>query len=247
MSHLAAVDAVILAGGLGTRLKGVLPEDLPKTLAPVHDRPFLGYLIDHLYEVGVRRVVLSLGFGADHVTNFLRRQRWPADLRCRPVVEPGPLGTGGALRHVLPELSSNPVLALNGDSFSDTNLETLLDLHRKRNAVITLSLAHVSDTSRYGKVQCRPDDSVATFSEKAGSHGPGMINVGAYMINAEVIAAIPANIAVSWEREVLPRYLDHGLYGFCEATMFIDIGTPESLRQASDFFDPSHRHLSYDH
>jgi NDP-sugar pyrophosphorylase family protein len=232
---IGSTDTVILAGGLGTRLQGVLPEGCPKAMAPVNGRPFVELQVEYLYAQGVRRIVLALGYGADRITARLEGRGWPADLRLRCVTEPKPLGTGGALRFAFPQLASDPVLALNGDSLCDADLAELLAFHARSRAGVSLVLARVPDTGRYGRVECDTGGRVTRFVEKAASAGPGLVNCGVYAVRLAVLGAMPPDAPFSWERDVLERRVGQDLYGIEAARSFIDIGTPESLRAAGAF------------
>lgn len=231
---LGVTDAVILAGGKGTRLAAVLPDGWPKTLAPIRGRPFLAYLLEDLYRRGVRRVTLCLGYGAAHVEEFLVRHRRPEDFSVHVAVEPRPLGTAGALRQALPHVRSDPFLALNGDSISDCDLDGLLASHIRWRALITVALARVGNVAGYGEVDLDADGRITRFSDKARSTGRGLVNAGVYAISPAVISGLPREGFLSWERDVLPRYAGHGLFGRMSCTWFVDIGTPESLRDAAD-------------
>lgn len=231
---LSMTDAVILAGGRGTRLAAVLPDGWPKTLAPIRGRPFLAYLLEDLYQRGVRRVTLCLGYGAAHVEEFLARHRRPEDLSVHVAVEPRPLGTAGALREAMAHVRSDPFLALNGDTYSDTDLDDLLASHIRWHAQITVALARVGNVAGYGEVDLDADGRITRFSERAQSTGRGFVNAGIYAINAAVISGLPREGFLSLERDVLPRYAGHGLFGRMSSTWFVDIGTPESLRHAAD-------------
>jgi NDP-sugar pyrophosphorylase family protein len=192
-------------------------------------------LIDQLYARGIRRIVLALGYGADHVIEMLKTHPWPAGLQIHYAVEPVPLGTGGGLRFAARQATSDPVLGLNGDTFCDADLKKLLSFHHQRDAKITIALIRQADTGRYGKVECAEDGAVTRFAEKEASSGSGWINCGVYVIAAEVLRELPANKPMSWERDVLSRYVGSGLYAVEAASRFLDIGTPESLRDAPSF------------
>lgn len=231
---LGQTDVVVLAGGLGTRLQTVLPPGLPKVLAPIGNRPFLRLLIDRLYEAGARRIVMALGYGADAVVTFLREEGWPVDLELLTSIESTPLGTGGALRHALPLLKSKTEVVMNGDTVVELDYNRMLIFHRGCGARITLALAQVPDASRYGRVKTDMDGRVIEFGEKSSKPGePGSINAGVYVLERDVIEAMPASTAISWERDVLPPHCGRGLYAFASGGSFIDIGTPHSLLAAA--------------
>ncbi|HLY74276.1 MAG TPA: sugar phosphate nucleotidyltransferase, partial [Planctomycetota bacterium] len=149
--------------------------------------------------------------------------------------ESEPLGTGGALRKALPLLSTDCILAMNGDSYVDADLGGLAASHRRRKAQLTILLTRVEDAARYGGVDVGPDGSVLGFVEK-GRSGPGLINAGVYVLGREGVQEIPAGRSVSLEREVLPARIGRGFYAQWGSYPFLDIGTPESYRQAEAFF-----------
>jgi NDP-sugar pyrophosphorylase family protein len=150
--------------------------------------------------------------------------------------ESSPLGTAGALRLALPLLGSANVLVLNGDSFSDGSLGDFWTWHCARGADATLLLAHVAETSRYGCVHVDDEGRVLRFAEKDGTSGSGWINAGVYLIERRLLKMIPADRAVSLEREMFPVWMSERLYGHQTSAAFLDIGTPESLALAADIF-----------
>ncbi|TAN64720.1 MAG: hypothetical protein EPN20_08070, partial [Magnetospirillum sp.] len=135
MRGLFGIDVVVLAGGLGTRIRGVLG-DTPKVLAPINGRPFLDHLLDHLARLGAGRAVLSLGVGADRVSDHLAHR--PPPLPVIQVIEPAPLGTAGALRHALPCLSGDPVMVMNGDTWLETDFAAFLAEHHRAGRPVSL-------------------------------------------------------------------------------------------------------------
>jgi NDP-sugar pyrophosphorylase family protein len=240
---LEGIDAVILAGGRGTRLQSVLKGG-QKVLADVAGQPFLGKLIDFYGAAGTARIVLALGYRAGDVETFMHDFQDKMDLIAS--VELEPRGTGGALRHALPHLRTPTVLVANGDSFIQADLAALLRLHRDRESAITLALASVEDTSRYGRVLVDGAGAVIRFEEKAdaplGSPGTtGFINAGIYLIERSVIAAMPRDKPISLEREVFPQWVGRGLYALASRMPFIDIGTPESWASVEGFFASGRR------
>lgn len=224
---------MILAGGLGTRLRPVVG-DRPKVLAEVRGRPFLAYLLDQLVAARVGEVVLCTGYlGAQLESAFGDSYR---NMRLRYSRESSPLGTAGALRLALPLLQSDPVLVMNGDSFCHADLEGFRRWHQAKGAKATLLLAQVSDTRRYGRVHLDTDGRVRRFREKGTTEGPGWINAGIYLLAQEVLGAIAPGRVVSLEREVFPAWIDRGLYAFTSLGPFLDIGTPEAYAAAEQFF-----------
>jgi D-glycero-alpha-D-manno-heptose 1-phosphate guanylyltransferase len=230
---LSACTAVILVGGLGTRLRSVV-SDRPKVLAEINSRPFLSYLLDQVAEAGLRHAVLCTGYRADQVQELLG-DRWH-DLTLTYSQETTPLGTGGALRLALPQLRSDTILALNGDSYCGADLAAFWDFHQHRQAAATLLLTQVPDTQRFGRVQVDEGDRIVHFEEKGDTTGPGWINAGLYLVSQGYLADIPADGPISLEKDIFPQWIDQGLYGYPAEGKFIDIGTPETYRQAADFF-----------
>lgn len=233
---LAGIDTVILAGGLGTRLRSVLP-DRQKVLADVGGRPFLGKLIDFYAAAGTPRIVLALGYRSADVEQFIARYR--GTLKLVISVEPQPRGTAGALRHALPSLQSDTVLVANGDSFADVDLAALVRFHRARRSAITLALAHVAEVSRYGQVVFEENGMVSGFLEKPPAEDgqiAGYISAGIYLIDRKVISEIAVDRSVSLEREIFPQWMGRGMFALAGDVSFIDIGTPDSWAAAGEFF-----------
>lgn len=233
MTDLVSIWAVILAGGLGTRLRAVV-SDRPKVLAEVAGRPFITYLLKQLDAAGVRHVVLCTGYQGEQVEAALGSNF--NHIRLYYSREFSPLGTGGALRFALPLLQSETILAMNGDSYCRADLEDMLRTHHQRAAKVTLLLAQTSDTSRYGLVQVAADDTVASFNEKIPGQGPGLISAGIYLLSREVLQEIPPDQAVSLEQEIFPSFVGNRMFGhLCQGNLF-DIGTAASYRDANNYF-----------
>jgi NDP-sugar pyrophosphorylase family protein len=232
MTTFANLSAAILAGGLGTRLRPVVA-DRPKVLAEVAGRPFITYLLDQLVSAGLREAVLLTGYRGDQVMEALgERYR---GLRLRYSQEEAPLGTGGALRAGLDYLRGEDVLLLNGDSFCDLDLPALGRFHACRGSGVTLALARVLDTSRYGRVRLGMVDQVIDFEEKRHSDGPGWVNAGVYLLSRRLVEALPDR-PTSLERDVLPRWVAAGkVFGYRQEGPLLDIGTPESYALAEAF------------
>ena len=233
MQNLSDITTVILAGGLGTRLRSVV-SDNPKVLAKIYNRPFLTFLLDQLVSAKARDVVLCTGFMADSIHEILGNTY--KSLKIVYSREPRPLGTGGALRLALPCFNSDPVLIMNGDSFVNVDLTAYVEWFFKRDRQASLLLVKVPDTGRYGKVIVAEDGLLSAFEEKVLNSGPGWINAGIYITKKSLVASMPAGKSFSLEREFFPSLVGKGLYGFCSNGKFIDIGTPESYRQAEKFF-----------
>lgn len=231
----AGIDAVILAGGRGSRLRGVIG-DQQKVAFSIDGRTTLERLLTYLEESKrIGRVVVCAGFDAARVREVVAD--WSGALSVQVVAEESPLGTGGALRAALDMIRGDRFVVLNGDSFFPVALSALLRLHEVREASITLSAARVPDAERFGRVVFADDGSVAGFVEKGdGAAGEAWINGGVYLVEREAIAALPAGEVRSLEHDVLTKLAGHTLWGLKWPGPFIDIGTPESLATASDFF-----------
>jgi mannose-1-phosphate guanylyltransferase len=227
------VQALVLAGGEGTRLRP-LTQTTPKPVMPLAGRPFLTFMLDWVRAHGVDEVILSCGFMSDDVRLVLGDIY--DGMRLRYVIEEEPLGTAGPVRLAFDEgLLEQRVFVLNGDVLTDIDLTAELLEHERTGARATLALYPVDDTSSYGVVPTAADGQVEQFIEKGEGDAPtNRINAGAYVIEPEVVeSAVPAGRAVSFEREVFPSLVGEGLYGFEAAGYWIDIGTPERYLEAT--------------
>jgi mannose-1-phosphate guanylyltransferase len=227
------VQALVLAGGEGTRLRP-LTYTTPKPVMPLAGRPFLTFMLDWAHAHGVDEVILSCGFLSDDVKRVLGDIY--DGMRLRYVVEEEPLGTAGPVRLAYDEgVLEERLFVLNGDVLTDIDLTAELQEHERRAARATLALYPVEDTSSYGVVPTGDDGAVEEFIEKGDGDPPtNRINAGAYVIEREVVeSAIPPGRAVSFEREVFPALVGEGLYGYEAAGYWIDIGTPERYLEAT--------------
>jgi mannose-1-phosphate guanylyltransferase len=228
------MQAVILVGGEGTRLRP-LTSGVPKTVVPLVDRPLIVYMLEWLRRHGVDDVIMSCGFLATGVRAVLGDGS-QLGIRLRFVEEPEPRGTAGALKFA-EELLDERFLMLNGDVLTDLDLSAQITQHEATGAVGTLALVPVPDPSSYGLVRVRDDRSVEEFLEKPSPDeelDTNLISAGAYVLERSVLDLIPADRKVSIEREVWPRLVDDGLYGFVdEQAYWIDIGTPARYLQVT--------------
>lgn len=230
---LESMVAVVLAGGVGSRLRPVVM-DRPKVLAEVGGRPFLAYLLDQLDQAGMREAVLCTGYMAEAIGRTLGDRYKSLTLTYSQ--ETQPLGTGGALRQALPHCFSDPILVLNGDSFIDADLGGYVEWFQGNGLEAAMFLTMVPDASRFGRVVVRPDGLIVRFEEKAGHHDAGLINAGVYLLKKQVILTIPEGKNFSLERQLFPQLMGKSLYGYLTRGRFIDIGTPESYLAAEEFF-----------
>jgi D-glycero-alpha-D-manno-heptose 1-phosphate guanylyltransferase len=220
------MKAVVLAGGLGTRLRERVPE-LPKPMAPVAGRPFLEYLLDRLVKGGVREICLSVGYRSEAVmAHFGHAYRGAA---IRYAVEAEPLGTGGAIAHAAQ--GADPVLVLNGDTLLDIDYGALLRWYAEASARVAMVLRAVPDVARYGSVLVA-DGRVSGFLEK-GRGGPGLINAGVYIVQPEVFAAFGLSGKFSFEADLLQAHCAAlSPRAWVADAYFIDIGVPEDYDRA---------------
>lgn len=233
---MKADEAIVLAGGLGTRLRGVV-DDVPKALAPVAGRPFLAWLLDALAAQGLRRVVLATGYRAEQVEAALGIDWHGVELEHSR--EPEPLGTGGALVLAAQRVSGSVFFALNGDTWLDVDYRAFGDAVIHAGARIGVALAQVPDVSRYGAARL-DGERVTGFSEK-GQTGSGFINAGVYWLRRDVLEGFAVGASFSFERDVLlPAVAREPVVGYTRTRGFIDIGVPEDYRRAQGLFGQPH-------
>ena len=231
--EMSKMTAAVLAGGLGTRLRGAV-RDRPKVLASVCGRPFLAHLLDQLVTYGVRDVVLCTGYRSEMIEDAFGGAYGPIALRYSQETEP--LGTGGALRLALPLVKSPMLMVLNGDSMCRADLNAFVRWRNTHGAPASLLLTHVDDAGRFGRVDCDEAGRISRFCEK-GRTGPGWINAGVYLLDQALLAEFPEGRNFSIERDGFPGWIERGLYGRRSQGGFLDIGTPESYEAAPAFFD----------
>ncbi len=215
-------EAIILAGGFGTRLRELVP-DLPKPMAPVAGRPFLEILLATLAQKGFTRVVLSLGFMSSNIIDHFGECYLGIELVYE--VESQPLGTGGAIRAALARCVADPVFVFNGDTYLDVEVDEL-DCLWRANHHPTIVLREVPDTARFGRVEMR-DSRILGFLEK-GTPGPGLINAGCYVFPKHILDDFPLGENFSLETEFFALYMQNIWFdGFVTHGRFIDIGVPD--------------------
>jgi len=228
--------AVVLAGGLGTRLRKLCP-NTPKPLLPVLGRPFLDWLLLYLQACGFRRAVISTGYRADQFAPYHGDQRIPG-LDLSTVEELEALGTAGGFCHAVESLQlGKNLLALNGDSLVLAPLQPILEDFARRPADAAIVAVAVEDAARYGTLDLDADGWVLGFREK--QPGAGVVNAGIYLFRERVVASFPKRHPLSFESEVFPHLLAAGrrVRAYPCAGPFLDIGTPEALASASGFLN----------
>jgi mannose-1-phosphate guanylyltransferase len=220
------MQALILAGGEGTRLRP-LTTTVPKPVVPLVDRPFIAFMLDWLRSHGVDDVVMSCGHLASGVRNVLGDGS-AYGIALRYVEEPRPLGTGGALKYAGPLLGER-FLMLNGDVLTDIDLTAQIELHERTGARATLALTPVEDPTNYGLVRTRDGGEVTEFVEKPAPDQIDTRNIsaGAYVLDRSVLDLLVEDQPASIERDVFPRLVGNGLFGYVSDGYWLDIGTPE--------------------
>ncbi len=234
-AHQSPPQAVVLVGGLGTRLKTVLGEQTPKALAEINGRPFLWYLFRYLQGQEINSVVLATA----HLSEAIRLDSGrfvPDGVHVEFSLEQSPRGTGGAVVEALPLIQSDPFLVMNGDSFVDVPLGAMIAEHSRQKAIATIGLVEVEDCARFGTVASEENGTITAFTEKQGIAAPGWINSGVYVLSKGALTSILNREVSSIERDIFPSLVGHGLRGFKVSAPFIDIGVPESYEAAGRFF-----------
>lgn len=223
-------EAVILAGGFGTRLAHVLG-NVPKPMAPVAGKPFLTYLLDRLQDAGIKRAILATGYMHEVVYNYIGHKY--KDIQIIYSQETQPLFTGGAILQAIQYIQGDNFLVFNGDTLFTINIEQLSNHHLSAQSPITIALRQVADTSRYGAVELEGTH-IKSFLEKTDSHGAGVINGGIYAINKRWLVNQVLPTKFSFEKDMLQQ--QSGLEGIAFNDYFIDIGIPEDYKRAQQEF-----------
>lgn len=222
-------EAIILAGGLGTRLREAVP-DLPKCMAPVAGKPFLSYVIDHLRLQGVERFIFSLGYKSEVIEDYLQTE-YPT-LEYTSVIEEEPLGTGGAIHFAIQKANSDKVVIANGDTLFKIKLEEIASLHEAKDSECTLALKPMKHFDRYGVVETDDNNKIVSFKEKQ-FYENGLINGGVYVLNKQKFLNRTFSSKFSFEKDYLEKFCEEGkFFGSVQDGYFIDIGIPSDYQQA---------------
>ena len=229
MSQIAAIDAVILCGGLGTRLQPVVP-DRPKALAAIQGTPFLDILVDDLRRQGIRRFVFCVGHMKEQIiAHFSGR----TDSDYFFSAEDSPLGTGGAVRNAQPLIRSDPFLVLNGDSFCRVDYAALLRFHQAKRSALTVVAAPIRNRDDGGTLQLDQEGRLVSFQEKSTAPAARFINAGVYLMPLDIVRGWLPDRPFSLERDVFPQLAaTRRCFGFAVDSDVIDIGTPDRYQGA---------------
>lgn len=228
------MQAIILAGGLGTRLREVVA-DVPKPMAPINGRPFLAYQLDYWIDQGIKSFIISIGYKSSSIRDYFK-----SEYRHIPVtyaVEEQPLGTGGGFLLAAAKLmGSEPFLVLNGDTFFEVDLPQFTQFHAAKHADISMALFPIEANNRYMGVEVDKTDKITHLKS---SNARTLINGGVYLMEPSSLNGITwkAGDKLSLEDDLFPEILKKGkqFYGFSSKTRFIDIGVPEDFFRAATF------------
>ena len=227
------MEVIILAGGLGTRLRSVVSE-VPKCMAPVAGKPFLWYLLKYLTKYSVSRVILSVGYLREVIFDWVKEHQQEFPFEFDYAIEEEPLGTGGGIKLALSKANSSNVIILNGDTFFNVDLDVLYQYHCNNKKNITLALKLMKNFNRYGTVSLdNLNDTIISFNEKQYCD-EGLINGGVYVVNrnAPIFEGLPEKF--SFETSVLePQCTVQNLQGIVQDGYFIDIGIPKDYQKAN--------------
>ena len=237
--------AIILAGGLGTRLRSAFASG-PKSMGPVAGRPFLDYILRWLRIEGVDDVVLCVGYKRSAIQRYVGKGRkW--GLHVVYSIERALLGTGGAVKKAEQLISGDSVIVINGDTLVEVSLKDLVSFHRQRRAWATLATVRMNDHQRYGSLKLDRAGRITGFIEKntikSRGNSPRFINAGVYVFHNMVLNTIRPRRPISLEKEVFPKLAaNRRIYGFVTTASFIDIGVPEDFQRAQVEFRERFRH-----
>jgi len=226
------MKAVILAGGLGKRLRKLVRHE-PKSMAPVLGKPFLQYQIEQLKKYNIIEIVLCVGYLANQIKSYFKDGAKFA-VNIRYAVEKKPLGTAGALKNAQNYLGDEAFLVLNGDSYSEVDFLKFIEFHREKKGVGAILLIRVCQAEDYGLVKMNEDNRITEFFEKPEkTSSDGIINAGVYLLEPQFLSYIPEGRQISLERETFPHLLKKNvpLFGYLTSDYFIDIGTPRKYAQ----------------
>ncbi len=227
--------AIILAGGMGTRLKTII-SDLPKPMAPIMNVPFLTYQLNYLKHFGIKKVIFSVGYLSEKIIAHYNQSF--ENISIEYSIEKNPLGTGGGIRMAMSNLNEDLVLILNGDSFFDLDLEKFYNLHLEQKSDFSLALRYVNNSERYGNIEFNSSNQITSFIEKNQLNQSGYINAGVYILSKKLyLQNTKPNINFSIEKDFFEKQLNQLIIkGFEFKDYFIDIGIPEDYLKAQDDF-----------
>lgn len=224
------IDVIILCGGKGKRLKPLV-NDRPKPMAEIGGCPFLDILIDYIASFGFRRFILCTGYKGDFIEKYYQTKDSPLTILFSQ--EKFPLGTAGAIKNAETLIESKPFfLAMNGDSLYKLDFKAFIDFYINKHALYSLVVSDIKDKGDYGKVVLDKNGNILSFYEKVGAKSKaGLVSVGIYLLHRAIFSEIPPNKTCSIEYDIFPQLVNKNFFGFVTHNKFIDIGTPERLKQ----------------
>jgi len=227
-------EAIVLAGGFGTRLKGII-DDKPKPMAPVNGKPFLEYLLTYLCHQGITHVILSVGYKSEIISDYFGNKF--KSISIDYAHESEPLGTGGGIRNALKYSKSDSILILNGDTMFNIDIKKLCHIHQAKRSELTVALRKMEDGSRYGSVNIDDENRITAFTEKKEGLTHILINGGVYLLNKSTFLKKSFPARFSFEKDFLEAgYTNGHFFGIEFSDYFIDIGLPETYSQAQSEF-----------
>lgn len=227
------MEAIILAGGLGTRLKSAISE-IPKSMAPISNHPFLYYIFKWLEKNQITRIILSVGYKWEVIYNEFGEYFNSIELVYS--IESSPLGTGGAIALAMKKLKKDQFLIINGDTMFDVDIEQFVSFHKFGEFDFSIILKHMKKIDRYGTVELNDNNRISCFKNKALSK-KGYINGGVYIANTSIRRYFPNSQRFSFEQEFLEKMVSSLKFGgFIKDDYFIDIGVPEDYKRAQKEF-----------
>jgi D-glycero-alpha-D-manno-heptose 1-phosphate guanylyltransferase len=227
-------EAIILAGGFGTRLKDVV-SDVPKVMAPVNGRPFLEYLLEYLEDHVIDHVILSVGYKYEIIREHFGDQY--KSITIDYAIEDEPLGTGGGIKNAFNFVKGYRALVFNGDTMFRINLEKSFEFHFSKSAQFSIILREVNNVQRYGAVETDENHRIVSFYEKGQKFGTGKINGGVYLINKSFFRDHNFPDKFSLEKDCFEKMVDSfPFYAMACKQYFLDIGIPEDYKKAQDDF-----------
>lgn len=227
------MECIILAGGLGTRIRSTIGE-MPKCMAPVNGKPFLHYIFEWLQQQNVSHIILSLGYKHEMITEWLQKENYPFQID--HVIEDTPLGTGGGIQLALKKCKEQQVLVLNGDTLFHIDTKKIFEFHQVNNAETTIALKKMIQFERYGSVNVDEKNRIISFDEKRFRES-GLINGGVYVINKNDFLKENFPQKFSFEKNYLETsVVEKKFFGKIFSDYFIDIGIPEDFKKAQEDF-----------
>lgn len=227
------MQAIILAGGFGTRLKSLV-DNIPKPMADINGKPFLEYLLNYLNKQNINNIIFSVGYKNEIIKDYFKN--YFNGINISYSTEKNPLGTGGAIKKALEFVKNDDCFIINGDTFFEANLDDLYQLHKSKNADVILSLKQMKNFDRYGTVKINENNKIICFEEKKYQES-GFINGGVCIIKKNLFEKFNLEEKFSFESDFIEKYYKNlNIYGILFDKYFIDIGIPEDYERSKKEF-----------